>query len=77
MLQLGADAVGMSTAHEALVASYCGLKVLAVALITNKAVLEYDSEDYPNHKEVIEIANKRAVDIEGLIIEFVSRIGSE
>lgn len=77
LLQLGADAVGMSTAHEALVASYCGLKVLAVALITNKAVLEYDSEDYPNHKEVIEIANKRAVDIEGLIIEFVSRIGSE
>jgi len=33
----------MSTAHEALVASYCGLSVLAVALITNKAVLEYDS----------------------------------
>lgn len=75
--QLGADAVGMSTAHEALVASYCGLKVLAVALITNKAVLEYDSEDFPNHKEVVEIANKRAVDIESLIIEFISRIGSE
>lgn len=74
--QLGADSVGMSTAHEALVASYCGLKVLAVALITNKAVLEYDSEDYPNHKEVIEIANKRAVDIEGLIIEFIIQISA-
>merc|ERR1712127_992361 len=65
--QLGADAVGMSTAHEALVASYCGLNVLAVALITNKAVIEYDSEDYPNHKEVIDIANKRAIDVENLI----------
>lgn len=77
LAQLGADSVGMSTAHEALVASYCGLKVLAVALITNKAVLEYDSEDFPNHKEVIEIANQRALDIESLIIEFVSRIGCD
>lgn len=75
--QLGADSVGMSTAHEALVASYCGLKVLAIALITNKAVLEYDSEDFPNHSEVIEIANKRAIDIETLIIEFIKRIGTE
>ncbi len=67
----------MSTAHEALVASYCGLSVLAIALITNKAVLDYDSEEFPNHKEVIEIANKRAIDIECLIIEFISRIGAE
>lgn len=77
LAQLGADSVGMSTAHEALVASYCGLKVLAVALITNKAVLEYDSEDFPNHSEVIEIANKRAIDIETLIIEFIKRIGDQ
>ena len=76
LAQLGADSVGMSTAHEALVASYCGLQVLAIALITNKAVLDYDSDDFPNHKEVIEIANKRAVDIECLIIEFISKIGS-
>lgn len=74
LAQLGADSVGMSTAHEALVASYCGLNVLAVALITNKAVLEYDSEDFPNHTEVIDIANKRAQDIENLIIEFVYEI---
>jgi len=74
LAQLGADCVGMSTAHEALVASYCGLKVLAVALITNKAVLEYDSENYPNHEEVIETANRRAIVVEKLIIELVQRI---
>jgi purine-nucleoside phosphorylase len=56
------------------VASYCGMKVLAVALITNKAVLDYDSEDFPNHEEVIETANQRAVVVEKLIIEFVERI---
>lgn len=59
---------------QALVASYCGLKVLAVALITNKAVLEYDSENYPNHEEVIETANRRAIVVEKLIIELVQRI---
>jgi len=74
LLQLGADAVGMSTAHEALVASYCGLKVLAIALITNKAVIEYDSENYPNHEEVIETANRRAKDLEELVSEFVKRV---
>jgi purine-nucleoside phosphorylase len=74
LAQLGADSVGMSTAHEALVASYCGMQVLAIALITNKAVLDYDSEEFPNHAEVIETANKRAIDIESLIIEFVSKI---
>lgn len=75
--QLGADSVGMSTAHEALVASYCGMKVLAVALITNMAVMDYDSEEYANHSEVIEIANLRARDIETLITDFVTKIGSE
>ena len=51
--------------------SYCGLKVLAVALITNKAVLDYDSEDFPNHEEVIETANKKAMLMENLIIKFI------
>ncbi len=74
--QLGADSVGMSTAHEALVASYCGLKVLAIALITNMAIMDYDSEESANHREVIEIANLRARDIETLITDFVSHVGN-
>ena len=52
------------------------MKVLAVALITNKAVLDYDSEEFPNHEEVIETANQRAVVVEKLIIEFVERINN-
>ncbi len=71
---LGADSAGMSTTHEALVASYCGLKTLAIALITNKAVLEYDSDEFPNHLEVLEIAEKRAKVVEGLVVEFISRL---
>ena len=71
---LGGDAVGMSTAQEALVAGYCGIDVFALALITNEAVTDYDSEDFPNHEEVIEIANKRAQDVESLILNFVPKI---
>jgi inosine/guanosine/xanthosine phosphorylase family protein len=35
--RLGADAIGMSTVPEAIVARQCGLKVAAVSCITNKA----------------------------------------
>lgn len=34
---LGADAVGMSTAPEAVVAGHCGMKLLGVTLLTNMA----------------------------------------
>lgn len=71
---LGADSAGMSTTHEALVASYCGMKVLALALITNKAVLEHDSEEFPNHLEVLETANKRAAVVQDLVSCFVAKI---
>ncbi len=74
LLMLGSDAVGMSTAHEALVASYCGIDVLGLCLITNKSIIDYDSDEFPNHEEVLETANRRAHDLEDLVHEFVSLI---
>jgi purine-nucleoside phosphorylase len=32
---IGADAIGMSTVHEVIAAAHCGLKIIAIAVITN------------------------------------------
>lgn len=52
---LGADAVGMSTVPEAIVANYCGLNVLGVSCITNHAAGV--SNKKLSHQEVIDSAN--------------------
>ena len=50
---LGGDAVGMSTAHEVIVARHAGLRVLGFSLITNKAT--EDVVAGATHEEVIEM----------------------
>ena len=51
---LGVDAVGMSTAHEVLVARHAGMRVMACSGITNRAIDSIDSELETNHEEVLE-----------------------
>ena len=54
--RLGADAVGMSTVPEAVVARQCGLNVAAVSCITNLAAGR--SGQLLSHAEVLETAEK-------------------
>jgi xanthosine phosphorylase len=67
---LGADAVGMSTVHETIVARHCGLRVAAVSAIVNYA--EGMSDDPVSHEQTLRDAARAAADLAPLITRFVS-----
>jgi xanthosine phosphorylase len=69
---LGADAVGMSTVHETIVARHCGLRVAAVSAITNYA--EGMSEQAVSHEQTLRDAAKAADDLAPLITKFVGEL---
>ena len=66
---LGADAVGMSTVPEAIVANYCGMNVLGISCICNHAAGV--STVGLAHAEVIEAANNAKQKFISLILEIL------
>lgn len=56
LILLGADAVGMSTAPEVIVANHGGMKVLGISCITDSA--NPDTMHAPNHEEIVKVANE-------------------
>lgn len=82
---LGGDTVGMSTVPEVIVARHCGLKVLALSLVTNEGVGEkpasaFDKnpvaldEGMASHAEVLEYAGKASTDVQILVVEVVNEL---
>jgi len=69
---LGGDAVGMSTAHETIVARHAGRRVLGFSLITNKAT--EDVEIGATHDEVIEVGRVGAAKIVTLLGDLLPRL---
>ena len=53
---LGGDAIGMSTAHEVMVARHAGMRVMAFSGITNIAIDAVDSGAEPDSQEVLDAA---------------------
>ncbi|CAL8326263.1 unnamed protein product [Arctogadus glacialis] len=71
---MGADAVGMSTGHEVIVARHCGMRCFALSLISNQSVMDYSSEEKANHEEVLETGKGRAAQMEQLVSTIVARM---
>lgn len=64
---LGADAVGMSTVPEVIVARHCGLRVFGFSLITNKVIMDYESLEKANHEEVLKTGKQAAQKLEQFV----------
>ncbi len=66
---LGADAVGMSTVPEAILALHCGLKVAAISNITNLAAGLSDEE--LSHAQTMAMAGEGAARISRILVAFL------
>ncbi|MBD5466457.1 MAG: purine-nucleoside phosphorylase [Lachnospiraceae bacterium] len=72
---LGADAVGMSTAVEAIAANHMGMKVCGISCVCNLAAGL--SENPLTHAEVQEAANNAAPFFKKLVTECVKKFGAQ
>ena len=69
---LGADAVGMSTVPEAVVANHCGIKISAISCITNMAAGILDRK--LSHEEVNETADRVKLTFKEIIKDYVKEL---
>ena len=69
---MGADAIGMSTVPEAIVANYCGIEVIGISCISNYATGV--STKKLSHEEVIETTDKVKAKFKELVLLVLKNI---
>ena len=69
---IGADAVGMSTVPEAIVANYCSMDVLGISCISNAA--SSSGGEKLSHEEVIETTNKAREKFKKLVLSVIKSL---
>ena len=72
---LGADAVGMSTVPETIVARHCGMRVLGISSITNMAAGVLDQPI--NHEEVLAVGREVKESFSQLLDAVIDRLPEE
>lgn len=70
---LGADAVGMSTVPEAIVARHMGMKVLGISCLTNKNLP--DCMAATSHEEILDQAGRSAAALGALLRALIPNLG--
>ena len=64
----------MSTVPEVIVGVHSGVKCLGMSLITNKCIMDYESNEQPNHAEVLEVGKKRAENMQEIVKAVISEL---
>ena len=71
----GADACGMSTVHEVIVARHMRLRVLGFSGISNATIDDPDAEEAANHEEVLAAGRAMTPKLMALIRGVLERLG--
>jgi purine-nucleoside phosphorylase len=74
---IGADAVGMSTAPEVIVARHGGIRVLGVSGISNVALTEPTAGQEASHEEVLEAGQQIVPRLTNLVLGVLARLEVE
>jgi len=69
---IGADVVGMSTVAEVIVARHCGIKVLAISVVTNMAAGILNQPIH--HDEVLEIGQRIKGEFSRLLVALIPKL---
>ena len=71
---VGADAIGMSTVPEVIVARHCGISVFGMSVITNESNTDNVATNLNDGDDVVKEADIAAIKMTGLFSRIISRL---